>query len=76
MWKTILWITLKKYKNIIKSLFFLDLTGFFVIIEMVFFRIEEVDKHENDIPAKQEKKSKGSWFQSKDEHKRRKKSIG
>lgn len=54
MWKTILWITLKKYKNIIKSLFFLDLTGFFVIIEMVFFRAEEVDRYENDIPAKKE----------------------
>lgn len=44
----------KNYKNIIKSLFFLDLTGFFVIIEMVFFRAEEVDRYENDIPAKKE----------------------
>ena len=59
-----------------KIVFYIDFVQFFVIIEMVFFRIEEVDKHENDIPAKQEKKSKGSWFQSKDEHKRRKKSIG
>ena len=49
---------------------------FFVIIEMVFFRIEEVDKHENDIPAKQKEKSESSWFPGKDEHKRRKKGIG
>ena len=35
-----------------KLVFYLDFIRFFGIIEMVFFRIEEVDKHENDISAK------------------------
>lgn len=32
----------------------LDLESFFVIIEMMFFNIEEVDINEDDIPTKKE----------------------
>lgn len=67
---------LNSQKFVKKWTFYLDFAYFFGIIEMVFFRIEEVDKHENDISAKQEKKSKSTWFPGKNEHKRRKKSVG
>ena len=43
---------LKNRKNIKKVGFYLDLDSFFAIIEMVFFKVEEVDQYENDISAK------------------------
>jgi len=49
-----MWITFFSYENVKKYVIILYLTGFFVIIEMVFFRAEEVDRYENDIPAKKE----------------------
>ena len=49
--------------------------GFFDIIEMVFSKAEEVDRYENDIPAKKKTQSKSAWFQKKNEDSRRKKSI-
>ena len=69
-------ITYRKIENQEKIVFLLDLGNFFVIIEMVFSKVEEVERDENDISAKQKKKIQGSWFQSQDEHKRRKKGIG
>lgn len=48
-----MWITFLKYKIVIKYRIFLDLTGFFVIIEMVFFEAEEVYGYENDISAEE-----------------------
>lgn len=37
-----------------KVAFMLDLEIFFVIIEMMFSKVEEVDKYEDDIPTKKE----------------------
>lgn len=71
-----MWITFLKYKIVIKYRIFLDLTGFFVIIEMVFFEAEEVYGYENDISAEEKAEIKSSWFSEKNENSRRKKGIG
>ena len=52
------------------------MVSFFVIIEMVFFKSEEVDRYENDISAKKETQEKSSRFQKKNEYSKWKKSIG
>ncbi len=41
----------------------------------MFYSAEEVDTHEDDISTKKEIKIQGSWFQSKNEYKRWKKSF-
>ena len=46
-------ITFFSYENVKKYVIILDLTGFFVIIEMVFFETEEVYRYENDISAEE-----------------------
>ena len=33
---------------------YIDLPPFFVIIEMMFSKVEEVERYEDDIPAKKE----------------------
>ena len=43
---------------------------------MMFFNVEEVSGYEDDISAEKETEIKGAWFQKKNEHSRRKKSIG
>ena len=45
-----------------KQAFFLDLAGFFAIIEMVFSKAEEVDRYENDVPAKKKAQKESAWF--------------
>ena len=71
-----MWITFFSYENVKKYVIFLDLTGFFVIIEMVFFKAEEVYRYENDISAEEKAKIKSAWFSEKNENSRRKKGIG
>lgn len=57
-----MWITFFSYENVKKYVIILDLTGFFVIIEMVFFKAEEVDRYENDISAKKETQIQSAWI--------------
>ena len=70
-------------KNFMKSSVLLDFTGFIAYNqnrclgkerEYSCVKYKEVDIYENDIPAKKETESKGSWFQIQNEHSRRKKS--
>ena len=49
-----MWITFKKAKKYEKKRNLLDLGYFFVIIEMMFSKVEEVDRYEDDISAKKE----------------------
>ncbi len=45
------------YKKVKNPVNLLDLQMFFVIIEMMFSKVEEVDRYEDDIPTKKETES-------------------